>query len=91
MLEFEKTNGFLRGYKKSKKQNLNLGKLPEALSYLLSQKPLPPEYLDHKLDGNMKGYRDCHLAFDVVFIYKIDIKNNKVIGINIGKHRDVFR
>jgi addiction module RelE/StbE family toxin len=32
--------------------------------------PLPGKMDDHKLDGPLKGYMDCHLDADVVLIYK---------------------
>jgi addiction module RelE/StbE family toxin len=32
--------------------------------------PLPGKMEDHKLDGPLKGFMDCHLDFDVVLIYK---------------------
>jgi addiction module RelE/StbE family toxin len=33
-------------------------------------KPLPGKMKDHKLDAPLKGYMDCHLAGDVILIYK---------------------
>jgi addiction module RelE/StbE family toxin len=32
---------------------------------------LPGKMKDHKLDGPLKGYMDCHLAADVILIYKV--------------------
>jgi mRNA-degrading endonuclease YafQ of YafQ-DinJ toxin-antitoxin module len=31
---------------------------------------LPGTMMDHKLDGPLKGFMDCHLAPDVILIYK---------------------
>lgn len=31
---------------------------------------LPGKMADHKLDGPLKGFMDCHLASDVILIYK---------------------
>jgi mRNA-degrading endonuclease YafQ of YafQ-DinJ toxin-antitoxin module len=31
---------------------------------------LPGKMADHKLDGPLKGFMDCHLAQDVILIYK---------------------
>jgi addiction module RelE/StbE family toxin len=33
-------------------------------------KPLPAKMNDHKLDGPLKGYMECHLDSDVLLIYK---------------------
>jgi mRNA interferase YafQ len=32
--------------------------------------PLPAKMKDHKLDGPLKGFMECHLADDVLLIYK---------------------
>jgi addiction module RelE/StbE family toxin len=33
-------------------------------------KPLPAKMKDHKLDGPFRGFTECHLADDVLLIYK---------------------
>jgi addiction module RelE/StbE family toxin len=33
-------------------------------------KPLPGKMSDHKLDGPLKGFMECHLDNDVLLIYK---------------------
>ena len=33
-------------------------------------KRLPAKMRDHKLDGPLSGFMDCHLANDVILIYK---------------------
>ena len=37
---------------------------------LAADQPLPPRYRDHALTGNLEGYRDCHLRFDLLLIYR---------------------
>ena len=32
--------------------------------------PLPLRYHDHSLTGDREGYRDCHIRFDLVLIYR---------------------
>jgi mRNA-degrading endonuclease YafQ of YafQ-DinJ toxin-antitoxin module len=32
--------------------------------------PLPGKMKDHKLDGPLKGFMDCHLDDDIILIYK---------------------
>jgi addiction module RelE/StbE family toxin len=36
----------------------------------LPAKQLPAKMRDHKLDGPLKGYMECHLDDDVLLIYK---------------------
>lgn len=60
--------------------------LKEALEYIVVQKPLPPEYKDHKMDRAYLGYRNCHILGDVVLVYQIDKENNTVTLNRIGSH-----
>jgi mRNA interferase YafQ len=62
----------------------------EHLMYFLQKgEPLPPEYNEHKLTDNWEGYTECHLAGDLVVIYKTDEK--KVSLSVIGTHAELFR
>jgi mRNA interferase YafQ len=52
---------------------------------------LPPNYFDHFLQGEYKGYRECHLRGDLLLVYKI--YNNVLILelVNIGSHSQLFK
>lgn len=61
----------------------------EILTFLLlSGKPLPEKYKDHKLKGNLIGYRDCHVKNDILLIYKKT--QTHIIFSRIGTHSDIF-
>ena len=60
--------------------------LEEALKYIVNQKPLPPEYRDHKMDRAYLGYRNCHILGDVVLVYQVDEKSGIVTLNRIGSH-----
>ena len=61
----------------------------EHLAYLLAKyDALPDEYGEHSLTDNLQGYHDCHLAGDLVVVYKRTAK--KVTLARIGKHVDVL-
>ncbi|CAM6002803.1 unnamed protein product, partial [Sphagnum balticum] len=47
-------------------------KIRDVMSCLIRQEPLEPKHHDHKLIGNWKGRRDCHVEPDWVLIYQID-------------------
>ena len=73
MLKPVPSSRFKKNYKLLKKRGYDMSKLDYPIKeYLLKGKPLPPVYLDHKLSGNWKDYRECHITPDWLLIYKID-------------------
>lgn len=34
--------------------------------------PLPPEYLDHPLSGQLSVYRECHVGGDLLLMYRLE-------------------
>ena len=71
MYEIVYTRKFLRDFKKHAKSGVhfreNLNKVIELLG---SRSPLGDTYKDHKLNGTRKGYRECHILFDLLLVYK---------------------
>ncbi len=43
----------------------------EVVNCLIHRLPLPEKYKDHALQGNLKGFRDCHVFNDLVLLYNI--------------------
>lgn len=62
--------------------------LVEVLAYLIRNEILPKKYKDHALTGNYQGYRDCHIANDLVLIYKVD--GDTVHLLRLNSHSEVF-
>ena len=61
----------------------------QHLSYLLAKyDALPEEYDEHQLTDNWEGHWDCHLAGDLVVIYRRTAK--KVTLVRIGTHAELF-
>lgn len=60
----------------------------EVFSCLHQGQALPPQYKDHALKSNWKGYRDCHIFSDLVLIYKIE--NNILYLVRVSTHSDIF-
>lgn len=48
---------------------------------------LPKSMKDHKLDGNLRDYRECHLAPDVLLIYTHE--EDVIDMIDICTHTDI--
>jgi addiction module RelE/StbE family toxin len=49
---------------------------------------LPRKMRDHALQGDLDGFRECHLAGDVLLIYTHE--NNVVTMIKICRHTDLY-
>ncbi|MBI3589662.1 MAG: type II toxin-antitoxin system YafQ family toxin, partial [Candidatus Liptonbacteria bacterium] len=49
---------------------------------------LPDKYQDHQLKGDLVEFRECHIAPNILLIYKID--NNYLRLNNLGSHSELF-
>ena len=54
--------------------------------------PLAPEWLDHPLNGEWKGHRECHVGGDFLLAYKLDdsAKHGLIVFVRAGTHADLF-
>ena len=68
----DRANRFKRDFKREfKTYGADLDDaLFEVLELLLSGTPLPAKYKDHKLTGELEGYRSCHLKPDLILVYE---------------------
>ena len=91
MLNLRYGRRFKKEFKKALQRPGNtIEKFKAALEYLVSEKPLPPEYLDHKLGGEFIGYRECHLAPDWLLIYRVEKEVLTLVLSRTGSHSDIF-
>ncbi len=65
-------------------------RLRQVIRFLSCKEVLPVQYRDHALSGDMLGYRECHLAPDILLIYEIDNGVLTLTLINIGNHAQLF-
>lgn len=65
--------------------------IEKVIEMLAREKTLPEKYRDHGLDGRFRGYRDCHLRFDIVLIYRISDNRLLLVLLDIGSHSEIFR
>jgi len=82
------TRQFKKDIKKAKKQGKDIEQFKLIAHTLLSGKPLDPIFRDHKLIGNYKGRRECHVKSDWLLIYKIE--EDRLIFERIGSHAELF-
>ena len=66
-------------------------KLILAIEHLSSRVPLPEQFYDHALSGDMTGYRECHIAPDILVVYELQDEILELVLINIGNHAQLFR
>lgn len=84
MLQVKTSKDFDRDLRKIKLST----NLVAVLAYLSRGEMLPAKYKDHALTGNWSGWRDCHVANDLVLIYKIDGEILHLARLN--SHSEVF-
>lgn len=88
MLELERAKAFKRDISKLKFSNQHYAKYVLYLGYLLNEKPLPKEALDHNLVGVWSGYRELHISGDLLLVYKT---NNNILSLaRLGTHSQIF-
>jgi mRNA interferase YafQ len=62
-----------------------------VLITLANGEKLDKEYKDHKLTGNLKNFRECHLAPDILLLYQIDNGLLILTLVSIGNHSQLFK
>jgi len=88
MLKPSFTKQFERDLKRMLKRGNEREKIKVIVSKLINEERLEPKYNDHKLIGNYKGRRECHIEPDWLLIYKLE--KEKVIFERTGTHSDLF-
>lgn len=63
----------------------------EVAESLSEGKRLKEERKGHQLTGNLKDFRECHLASDILLIYQIDGKILILTLVSIGNHPQLFK
>ena len=83
------TKQFERDIKRMKKRGKNLDKLKIIIRSLVAEEPLDTIHRDHKLIGNWKGRRECHIESDWLLIYMSE--SDRVVFERTGTHSDLFQ
>lgn len=85
------TTQFKKDYKLAKRQNKDIQLLKDLVALLADGRPLPEKYNDHPLQGNWKGFRECHILSDWLLIYKQEQDVLVLTMVRTGSHSDLFR
>ncbi len=87
MLEISYSKKFKKHFKKIDDNEIK-DELKNIISKLANSEPLEVKYKEHALKGNYKNFRECHLAPDMLLIYKIE--NNILYCYRLGSHSELF-
>lgn len=90
MRKIEFSNQFKRDFNGIEKRGYDVQRLNKAIALLREDNPLPRVYRDHALSGQWKGYRECHIAFDWLLIYKLEEDALVLILMRTGTHDELF-
>ena len=89
MYSLEYSSQFKKDFKKIIKKPIpDVLEVGNIISRLQRGEVLEAKYADHQLTGNWVGFRDCHIAPDLVLIYRIF--DNTLQLARIGSHSDLF-
>jgi mRNA interferase YafQ len=89
MLTPASTRQFDRDTKRLKKRGKNLDKLKIIIRSIVAEEHLDAIHRDHKLMGNWKGRRECHIESDWLLIYLVEAE--RVVFERTGTYSDLFQ
>jgi mRNA interferase YafQ len=81
-----------RDVRRMQKRGKNTEKLDMTLKLLVTQEPMPSNYRDHRLSGNLKDFRECHVGGEGDWLMMYQIFEDKLIlsASGTGTHADLF-
>ncbi|NMM26353.1 MAG: type II toxin-antitoxin system YafQ family toxin [Glaciimonas sp.] len=94
MRTIERASAFNRDYKRVKampRHSKDVDSLVSAIVALLpADQPLPESNRDHTLNGDLAGYRECHIKPDLLLIYRKPDEETLRLA-RLGSHSALFR
>ncbi len=84
-----RTTQFKRDVKLAEKRDRDMSKLKKVMEKLANEEDLDPKYRDHKLTGNYKFHRECHIEPDWLLIYRLTA--TEIHFVRTGTHTDLFK
>jgi len=88
MLRPRFTGAFKKDRKRADRRGKNLDKLDSVMRRLANEEQVEPRFRDHKLSGEWKDFRECHVEPDWLLIYRIVA--DEITFVRIGTHADLF-
>ena len=88
LLNIREANKFKQDIRRIGRQGHDLSLLETTIKTPVAEKPLAQKYKDHKLIGDWKGYRECHIKPDWLLIYRVADKELELL--RTGSHAEIF-
>lgn len=86
------TKTFRKSYRSAiRNSRFDINIYDEVIRKLANGEELESKYNDHALKGNLIGNRECHLAPDLLLMYRIENDILVLTLINIGNHAKLFK
>jgi len=88
------TKTFFKDWERlSRSGRYDMNRLKQVMLLLIANdEPLGAEWIDHLLQGEWKGHRECHIGGDFLLTYKIDntSKTGLIVFVRTGTHAELF-
>jgi len=87
-----KSAKFKKDYRLAKKQGNDLSLLAWGIDQLARDIPLPANWKDHQLKGNLRRYRECHIGGvgDWLLVYEKRETDMILYLLRTGTHTDLL-
>lgn len=90
----KKTDDFRKDWERlSRSGRHDMRTLKQVMLLLIARDdPLPPEWKDHPLKGDLEGMRECHVKGDLLLVYQIRNKGERelVMFFRAATHSEIF-
>ncbi len=92
-LQSDYTSEFIKDWERLKHSGRHdLRQIKGVMLLLISNSgPLPPEWKDHELTGEWRDHRECHVAGDLLLIYRVSgMGVTAIIFVRANTHSELF-
>lgn len=88
----DRTKTFVKDWERlSHSGRFDLRRLKAAMLLIIANDgPLPPEYNDHLLRGELAHCRECHIGGDFLLVYELR-GDDEVLFVRTGTHSELFK
>lgn len=90
MLTIKYETLFKKDFKRVLKRGYDIRLFEEVVGTLANGEQLPEKYKDHRLIGDYKDCRECHITPDWLLIYRVNGNELILYLTRTGTHSDLF-
>ncbi len=91
MYNIKVTRAYRKSYKRiSRYKNFNARLLDKVINALAKGEKLDAKYNDHRLTGDLRDYRECHVSNDMLLVYQKRDDILVLLLVDIGSHASLF-